>query len=77
VRHENHRDINRKTSRGASEQPSRHHEAFSRWGEDFGDDTAAEVIIDRLVHQAEVINLTDDRYRLKGRDLGKLRFNDA
>lgn len=36
-------------------------------GNFFGDDTFAVPTIDRLVHHAEVIALTDDSYRLKDR----------
>ncbi len=46
---------------------------FGRWGEVFGDDVAdvAAAMIDRLVHQAEVIALKGDSYRLRNRDLGR------
>ena len=40
---------------------------FSRWGEVCGDDMAAAVMIDRLVHHAEVITLTGDSYRTRAR----------
>jgi DNA replication protein DnaC len=33
-------------------------------------------MIDRLVHHAEVINLKDDSYRFKGRDLGRVPGED-
>ena len=49
--------------------------AFGRWGEVFGDDTVA-AMIDRLVHHAEVINLKDDSYRFKGRDLRRVPGED-
>ena len=45
--------------------------AFGRWGEVFGDDVVAAAMIDRLVHNAEVITLKGDSYRLKDRDLGR------
>jgi DNA replication protein DnaC len=45
---------------------------FGRWGEVFGDDVAAAAMIDRLVHNAEVIALKGDSYRLKDRDLGRV-----
>ena len=45
---------------------------FGRWGEVFGDDVVAAVMIDRLVHHAEVISLKGDSYRLKDRDLGRV-----
>ena len=46
---------------------------FGRWGEVFGDDVVAAAMIDRLVHHAEVIALKGDSYRLKDRDLGRVR----
>ena len=42
---------------------------FGRWGEVFGDSTVA-AMIDRPVHQDEVVSLKGGIYRLKGRDLG-------
>ena len=46
---------------------------FGRWGEVFGDDdVAADAMIDRLVHHAEVISMKGDSYRLKDRDLGRV-----
>jgi len=39
---------------------------FGRWGETFSDDVAA-AMIDRLVHHAEVLNLTGDSYRTRAR----------
>jgi DNA replication protein DnaC len=45
---------------------------FGRWGEVFGDDVVAAVMIDRLVHHAEVVALKGDSYRLKDRDLGRV-----
>ncbi|OIJ95345.1 ATP-binding protein [Streptomyces monashensis] len=44
--------------------------APDRWGEVFGDDTAA--MIDRLVHHAEVISMKGDSYRMRGRDIGRI-----
>ncbi|NYG18050.1 ATP-binding protein [Arthrobacter psychrochitiniphilus] len=41
--------------------------AFSRWADVFGDATIASAIIDRIVHHAEVINLSGNSYRLQGR----------
>ena len=38
----------------------------------FGDEVVAAAMIDRLVHQAEVISLKGDSYRLKDRDLGRI-----
>ena len=40
---------------------------FSAWPEIFGDATAVEAMVDRLVHHAEVIVLQGDSYRLKDR----------
>ncbi|WP_304940904.1 ATP-binding protein [Streptacidiphilus sp. P02-A3a] len=42
---------------------------FGRWGETFGDETAA-AMIDRLVHHAEVHSLKGESYRMRGRELG-------
>jgi DNA replication protein DnaC len=44
---------------------------FGRWGEVFGDEVVAAAMIDRLVHQAEVIALKGDSHRLKNRDIGR------
>lgn len=41
--------------------------SFSRWADVFGDATVASAMIDRIVHHAEVINLTGNSYRLQGR----------
>jgi DNA replication protein DnaC len=41
--------------------------SFSGWAEIFGDATAVEAMVDRLVHHAEVIVLQGDSYRLKDR----------
>ena len=38
----------------------------------FGDDVVAAAMIDRPVHDAEVIALKGDSYRLKDRDLGRV-----
>jgi hypothetical protein len=43
---------------------------FSAWGEIFGDETTAVAMIDRLVHNAEILSLKGDSYRLRGKDLG-------
>lgn len=40
---------------------------FSRWADVFGDATIASAMIDRIVHHAEVINLSGNSYRLQGR----------
>ena len=38
---------------------------FARWGEVFGDQVVAAVMVDRIVHHAEVITLKGSSYRLK------------
>jgi DNA replication protein DnaC len=43
---------------------------FSSWGEIFGDEVTATAMIDRLVHQAEILSLKGDSYRLRDKDLG-------
>lgn len=40
---------------------------FARWGDIFGDEVIAGVMIDRLVHHAEVMPLKGDSYRTKAR----------
>jgi DNA replication protein DnaC len=42
---------------------------FTAWGEIFGDPVVAAAMIDRLVHHAEIINLTGESYRLKDKQL--------
>ena len=49
---------------------------FGRW-RDYGDDTVAAAMIDRLVHHAEVIALKGDSYRLKDRDLGRVPTDNS
>jgi len=46
---------------------------FSGWGEIFGDEVVATAMVDRLIHHAEVISLRGDSYRLKDRDVGRVR----
>ena len=41
--------------------------SFSAWAEIFGDASAVEAMVDRLVHHAEVIVLQGESYRLKDR----------
>ena len=43
---------------------------FSGWGEIFGDELVAAAMIDRLVHNAQILSLKGDSYRLRDRDLG-------
>jgi DNA replication protein DnaC len=38
-------------------------------GEIFGDDMAAAAMIDRLIHHSEILSLTGDSYRLRGKAL--------
>jgi DNA replication protein DnaC len=40
---------------------------FGRWGETFSDNVVAAAMIDRLVHHAEVLTLTDDSCRTRQR----------
>lgn len=42
---------------------------FGRWGEVSGDDVVASVMIDSLVHHAEVLSLAGDSYRAKNRQV--------
>jgi DNA replication protein DnaC len=44
---------------------------FSGWGEILDDDVVAAAMIDRLVHDAEILALMGDSYRLKDRDLAR------
>jgi DNA replication protein DnaC len=46
---------------------------FSSWGEIFGDEVVAAAMVDRLVHHAEVVSLKGESYRLKDRDVGRVR----
>jgi len=50
---------------------------FSSWGEIFGDEVVAAAMIDRLVHHAEILSLKGDSYRLKDRDLGRVKPSPA
>nr|WP_269453325.1 ATP-binding protein [Paenarthrobacter nicotinovorans] len=47
--------------------------AFSRWGEVFSDATVAPAMIDRIVHHAEVLNLTGSSYRLRNKTRTQLQ----
>lgn len=47
--------------------------AFSRWGEVFSDATVASAMIDRIVHHAEVLNLTGNSYRLRNKTRTQLQ----
>ena len=46
---------------------------FSKWADVFGDAVIANAIIDRLVHHCEVIKITGNPYRIKGRKI----FDDS
>jgi DNA replication protein DnaC len=37
-------------------------------GEIFGDDMAATAMVNRLIHHAEILSLTGDSYRLRGKE---------
>ncbi|TJY66198.1 DNA replication protein, partial [Arthrobacter sp. CAU 1506] len=47
--------------------------AFSRWGEVFSDATVASAMIDRIVHHAEVLNLSGSSYRLRNKTRSQLQ----
>jgi DNA replication protein DnaC len=47
--------------------------AFSRWGEVFSDATVASAMIDRIIHHAEVLNLTGSSYRLRNKTRTQLQ----
>ena len=40
---------------------------LSKWGEVFGDQMLANAIIDRLVHHSQIIKITGQSYRIKGK----------
>lgn len=42
---------------------------LSRWGDVFGDYTLANAIIDRLVHHSQIVKITGQSYRIKGKKL--------
>ena len=45
---------------------------FSKWGEGFGDNVIASAIVDRIIHHCEIIKITGQSYRIKGKiDLTK------
>lgn len=46
---------------------------LSKWGEVFGDYTLANAIIDRLVHHSQIIKITGQSYRIKG----KMLYDDS
>ena len=40
---------------------------FSKWGEVFGDSVIASAIVDRIVHHCEIVKITGQSYRIKGK----------
>lgn len=42
---------------------------FSKWADVFGDVVIANAIIDRLVHHCEIIKITGNSYRLRGKNI--------
>lgn len=44
-------------------------QSFSKWSDVFGDAVIANAIIDRLVHHCEIIKITGNSYRVKGRNI--------
>mgnify|MGYP005964264413 CR=1 FL=1 len=42
---------------------------FSKWADVFGDVVIANAIIDRVVHHCEIIKITGNSYRLKGKNI--------
>lgn len=59
--------VNRRYETGSTILTS--NRAFSAWGEIFGGDVVvAAAMIDRLLHHAEIINLSGSSYRLRGQE---------
>jgi DNA replication protein DnaC len=46
---------------------------FARWGDVFGDQVVASAMIDRIVHHADVLNLTGSSYRLRNKTKNQLQ----
>ena len=42
---------------------------FSKWPDIFGDSVIANAIIDRLVHHCDIVKITGQSYRIKGRKI--------
>ena len=40
---------------------------FSKWPDIFSDSVIANAIIDRFVHHCDIVKITDQSYRIKGR----------
>jgi DNA replication protein DnaC len=57
--------INRRYTRGSTIVTS--NKSASEWAELFGDEVLAAAILDRLLHDAEVLTINGPSYRLKGR----------
>lgn len=51
--------------------------SFSAWSEIFGDAVAVAAMVDRLVHQAEIIVLKGDSYRLKDKHEEVIAIEDT
>lgn len=65
--------VNRRYTRGSTIVTS--NKSVSEWAELFGDEVLAAAILDRLLHDAEVLTINGPSYRLKGR-LEELRASD-
>ncbi len=57
--------VNRRYTRGSTIVTS--NKSASEWAELFGDEVLAAAILDRLLHDAEVLTINGPSYRLKGR----------
>jgi DNA replication protein DnaC len=57
--------VNRRYERGSMIITS--NKAVSEWAQTFGDEALAAAILDRLLHDAEVLSINGPSYRLRGR----------
>ena len=57
--------VNRRYTRGSTIVTS--NKAIGEWAQTFGDEVLAAAILDRLLHDAEVLTINGPSYRLKGR----------
>ena len=57
--------VNRRYTRGSTIITS--NKTVSEWADTFGDEALAAAILDRLLHDAEVLAINGPSYRLKGR----------
>jgi DNA replication protein DnaC len=57
--------VNRRYTRGSTIVTS--NKAVGEWAQTFGDEVLAAAILDRLLHDAEVLTINGPSYRLKGR----------